>query len=477
MKGRQLGAAIRRCSRILRALCCACLAVPAGAAEFEMAALTVQDTFVTPAWTQVTFLRAFPTTPVVFVLPTTNGGDPMSLRIRNVTTTGFEVIQTEPSANDGLHLQNDTAYLAAEVGSHVLPDGSRFTVRTHATTSFATRLISTTWDTLAFPAAFNATPAIVAQIQTMANEANALPGNPSVPFMDVGVRNVNTATMQVTLERAESPAGAVNVAETIGIIAVESAANASFTDFFGASVTLQTMRTPANVRGYDNGCFTNNYPVPFAGVMPLSVASANTRAGNNGGWVRRCSQAAANIGLTFDEDIDTDAERAHIGEAAGVIAASIAFHATFDVDLLVSKTVAVQNDPYNGAANPKSIPNAEVEYTIEVENRGSVSPDLDSLIITDEVPADLRLCVVAACQPGGPVVLDTTGSPVPPGVTVGTVAYSDDGGTTWVYVPIPDADGFDDAVDALQVTMDGIMAPIAPAGAPSFQLMILARVN
>ncbi|MBT8098098.1 MAG: H-type lectin domain-containing protein, partial [Gammaproteobacteria bacterium] len=82
--------------------------------EMEMGSVTVQDTFVTPAWTSVTFQQPFATTPLVFALPTNQGSDPATLRIRNVSTVGFEVLATEPSANDGLHVQMTTAYLAIE---------------------------------------------------------------------------------------------------------------------------------------------------------------------------------------------------------------------------------------------------------------------------------------------------------------------------------------------------------------------------
>jgi hypothetical protein len=65
----------------------------------------------------------------------------------------------------------------------------------------------------------------------------------------------------------------------------------------------------------------------------------------------------------------------------------------------------------------------------------------------------------------------------PPGFAVGTIVYSNDGGATYRYLPIADADGYDDDIDAIRITMTGTMASIAPAGAPSFQLLILARIN
>ena len=43
-----------------------------------MGPVLVEDTFVAPTWTTVTFIRPFSVRPVVAVLPTTNGGDPMT---------------------------------------------------------------------------------------------------------------------------------------------------------------------------------------------------------------------------------------------------------------------------------------------------------------------------------------------------------------------------------------------------------------
>lgn len=460
----------------LLASCAWLFAGQAGAFEMEMGSVTLQDTFTTPGWTSITFQQTFSARPVVVALPTTDGGDPATVRIRNVTTTGFEILQVEPSANDGPHVAMPTAYLGIEVGNHLLPDGSRITVLERSTTSFANRFISTTWDTVAFPSAFAGAPAVVAQIQTMTNESQSPPGTSSAPFMDVGIQNVNAGSMQVTLERAESTAGSVTVSERIGIVAVQNGMDFSFTDAFSSSVRLQSLLTTVNIQGYGNGCFTNNYAASFS-TTPLAVASANTRSGNNGGWVRRCSQSGTSLGLTVDEDIDNDSERNHTGESAGIIAASTAFHANFDADLLVSKNVSTQADPFNGVTNPKAIPNADVEYRIGVINRGSASPDIDTVTITDDIPSALRLCVVAACYAGGPIIFDDSGSPVSTGVSLGTIEYSNNGGASFGYLPSPDSDGFDAAVDAVRITLSGMLTSIAPAGAPSFELRLAARVN
>ncbi|MEM7431105.1 MAG: hypothetical protein AAF351_04095 [Pseudomonadota bacterium] len=441
-----------------------------------MGAVTVQDTSVVSTWTTVTFIQPFPTTPLVFALPTNEGTDPSTIRVRNVTTTGFEIVMVEPSANDGPHAAMNTAYLAIEPGDHTLPDGTQLSAFTHITSSFANRFISTTWDTVPYPSPFTATPAILAQIQTVASESGTPPATSSIPFMDAGIRNVGTGTFQTTLDRVESTAGMVSSPETIAILAIDAGTDITFVDALQNSIQLQSLRTPNNVRGWGNGCFTNNYAATFS-VTPIAVASANSRNGNNGGWVRRCSQSNSAIGLTIDEDIDNDTERNHINETAGVVAASADFHANFDVDLLVTKTVSALSDPVNAGSNPKSIPDSTVGYTVSVQNRGSVSPDNDSVEITDDVPTELALCVTAACFAGGPVVLDVSGSPIPPGVTIGSVDYSDDGGLTFTYVPVPDADGFDPAVTDVRVTMAGTLAPIGTGGEPSFELQFAARVE
>ena len=104
--------------------------------------------------------------------------------------------------------------------------------------------------------------------------------------MDVSFQNVTSTSLQVTLERAESSAGTVTSPERIAILAIDNNTSEIFVDEFANSVQLQAILTPTNIQGWDNGCYANSYPAAFPGT-PLSVASVNSRFGNNGGWVRR----------------------------------------------------------------------------------------------------------------------------------------------------------------------------------------------
>ena len=424
-----------------------------------MSNVTVNDTFGSPVWTSVSFIDAFDVPPVIVVLATTQGSDPSALRVRNVTTTGFEVVAVEPSANDGPHVAMDAAYLAVEPGAHQFADGTRIVAQTHTTTSFVSRAIGSTWDTVNYVASLNSAPAVVASINTANNETGAPPGSSSVPFLAVAMQSTTSpSTLQLALERAESTAGSVTFAETIGLVAIDGGISTTFMDRMGASITLQALRTAANIRGYNDGCFTNNWSSAFT-APPVAVASQITRFGNNGGWLRRCSLSAFTIGLTVDEDTDSDSERSHTGEAAALIAASANFHASFDAELLLTKSVRTASDPQNGASNPFSIPGAVMEYSIEGSNLGNMSPDSDSIVVVDAVPAELSMCVAPSCLFGGPVIFDDSASPVPSGLSLGSITYSNDGGMTYTYIPMPDLEGFDAAVDAVRIELDGDFAP------------------
>ena len=450
--------------------------LPASAFQLEMAQVTVNDTFVTPTVTTVSFLAPFDTTPVVVTLATNDGGDPANLRIANVTTTGFQIVATEPDANDGPHVAMTTAYLAVEPGSHTLPDGSQLQAYAVSTTASVGRVTSSVWASLSFTDNFPAAPAVIANLQTDNNETGTPPTTSANPFLATATRNVSSTGLQYAMERAETTAGTNNAAETIGIIAVSDGLDLDFVAAIGGATNLQAVRSGDTIRGFDDGCFTVGWPAGFA-TTPLAVASMNSRDGNNGGWLRRCSQSGSALGLAVEEDIDNDSERNHTTEIAGLFGASNNFHGRFDVGFTVTKTVLTTSDPENGDTDPFAIPGASVQYTIEISNQGSGAPDDDSVTVTDTVPDNLALCVLPSCQAGGSVILDTSGSPSPPAVTLGTIRYSNDGGATFGYSPNPDADGFDAAINAIEITLDGNFGALTPAGAPSAQLQITARVN
>jgi uncharacterized repeat protein (TIGR01451 family) len=147
-------------------------------------------------------------------------------------------------------------------------------------------------------------------------------------------------------------------------------------------------------------------------------------------------------------------------------------------NLVVAKVSQVLQDPVNAASNPKRVPGSLIEYSITVTNQGPGTVDASTLVITDPVPANMRMYV--ATTSGNPVTF-SNGSPAS-GLAfnyAANVSYSSQpgGGPPYTYVPVPDADGFDAAVRGLRVAPTGTMSAAGVAGNPSFTVRFRLRVD
>ncbi|NNE44096.1 MAG: DUF11 domain-containing protein [Gemmatimonadetes bacterium] len=122
--------------------------------------------------------------------------------------------------------------------------------------------------------------------------------------------------------------------------------------------------------------------------------------------------------------------------------------------LNVVKSSLVTNDPINLGVNPKSIPGATVDYTIDLTNNGTSSAD--GVQVVDQIPANTAFLVGS---------VSTT-------PLTAVVTYSSDGGTTYTHVPVAGANGEDASVTHVRVTYVTIAASGGTAQAV-FQVLIL----
>jgi hypothetical protein len=133
--------------------------------------------------------------------------------------------------------------------------------------------------------------------------------------------------------------------------------------------------------------------------------------------------------------------------------------------LTIVKASAPYLDPYNGTTNPKLIPGSYVAYTVTVANPGSYSVDNDTVMVLDATPANLQLFVGNIPSGTGPVLFQQ-GSPSSTltysftslGSTTDDVEFSNDGGSTWTYVPTPNAYQVDPNVTHIRIRPKGTMA-------------------
>ena len=134
----------------------------------------------------------------------------------------------------------------------------------------------------------------------------------------------------------------------------------------------------------------------------------------------------------------------------------------------VTKVSSVVSDPVNGSTNPKALPGAIVEYLISVTNTGGENADADSVSVTDDAPADAKMCLTSFGGGSGPVVFNAgtpssglTFSYISLDSTSDDIEFSSDDGANWNYVPSPDSEGCDANITDFRVEPGGSFAASA----------------
>ena len=301
------------------------------ALEIETRQVTLPSTIGGPpnVWVPVQFQTPFSDTPVVIVSPGPSpGGQPFTIRIREVTNVGFLAQIVEPSGgHDPDHLSVDITYMAVERGVHGLPDGSVLiadTVDTDAQQFGLNFNQQGSWQGVQFDIPYPATPAVVAQIQTMNNEQNinGIPQLASVPFLTAAISDVQQNGFQIALERSEALPGEVAVPESIGWVAITGSSWGELTDVNGNNILWESRVVPAipggGGMGFDENCKSEPLLAPHQQITP-AVISMNSRVGQDGGWAMVCGIGLDFISFKINEDWFSDAERNHDQETISVI--------------------------------------------------------------------------------------------------------------------------------------------------------------
>ncbi len=238
-------------------------------------------------WHAVAFQHAF-TDPIVVMGPASSGDpEPLTLRVRNVTGSGFEFQLDEWDYLDGAHGTETVPYVVAERGVHTLADGRLL----EAGTTSAKGNISTA----SFSAPFAAPPVLVGQVVS--------PSNPKA--LAVRLRNVSASSFQVRLmaQEREGKAGP----ETLAYVA------------FALGVTdgkLDVARTTDRVTDVFSGI---TYTAPFA-APPVVIAAMQTLNGSDPSTLRSRLTSAAGLQMRVEEEQSQDAETTHGTEVVGYVA-------------------------------------------------------------------------------------------------------------------------------------------------------------
>lgn len=287
--------------------------------------------------THIDFRQSYDTPPLVFVLPTDQGSDPATLRVVNVTTSGFDIYIIEPQGEDGPHARmTKVPYIAIEKGEHTLPDGTKILADTIDTKKNYQKNVSNDWESISI-SGFNTTPVVLAEIQTRNNERSDenVPDAVSKPWFSSIIKDVSSSGFKLTLNRSETSDGDITQNETVAYLVIDSGLNGNEHYFASNSykkIMFESIRSDKIIKGWGNS--SSGYEIDFSQSYnnPIVVANMNTMYGDNGGWLRRREINDDNIKLVVDEDRAKDSERNHIEERAGLLLFSDPFDATFGLE-------------------------------------------------------------------------------------------------------------------------------------------------
>ena len=258
-------------------------------------------------WHSVSFTGVI-TNPVVKMFAEDITGDPFTIRVRDITDTGFEFQLDEYDYQDGSTALENISWIAVASGSHVLDNGleiqAGFVTATNQTAS-----------SVAFNSSLTA-PVVFSQVSSD-NELSA-----------VATRNDNVTStgFDVAMEEEEANSTA-HATEDIGWIAIES----------GGSVASGILvGTTGDVVTHTNT--TVNYGGTF-GSTPTFIADMQTTDGGDtsvtaGGSAVGTSSAQVYI----DEETSGDGETSHTTENVGYVALEEGVY-TGDTEINASDTL------------------------------------------------------------------------------------------------------------------------------------------
>ncbi|MBC2776738.1 hypothetical protein [Parasphingopyxis marina] len=146
--------------------------------------------------------------------------------------------------------------------------------------------------------------------------------------------------------------------------------------------------------------------------------------------------------------------------------------------LSITKTSSAYSDPIRGTTNPLRIPGGVTEYLITVTSPAAYTVSNNTIAIVDATPPNADLSVVSIGGAGPAVFVQ--GSPSSTlaytytslASTTDDIQFSNNGGASWTYTPVPNANGVDPAVTHVRLRPRGTMA----AGS-SFRFRLRYRVR
>ncbi len=239
------------------------------------------------AWYNVTFDEAFDGVPVVVAGPVSfAGGQPTTVRLRNITPTGFEIQMDEWDYLDGGHLKETIDYIAVLPGNHViggLKVEAKIVTMNHQ------------WQRINFSQGFTQVPVVLGQIASYEETQSAI----------TRVRGVTTSKIDMRIDEEEAN-DRQHVPEQVHIIAIEPGKG---------SVDGQTLLVGKTGNDVDHRWTSIEFSESVS--SPLLISNMQTTNGGDPATVRYRNLQNNKVDMHIDEEQSANREVGHVKESVG----------------------------------------------------------------------------------------------------------------------------------------------------------------
>jgi hypothetical protein len=311
------------------------------APKLQAGSLTTENTYKEGEFVLThSFDMAFAATPVVVATMGAKGPHSAHVQVWDITRSGFKYAIMEPHGWDKPHIAETVYFVAAVPGVSTLTEGITMEVgfidSAHTVGApfwekgeAAENTVTNTWEDISFAHEFSEKPALLAGIQTMHNQDIEKEAVLRQPWVVPAVKQLKPGGFKLSMDRCEAKGGTVAVPEKLGYIAVTPGhGQCKKTSCYNEQFSVQHAETSGKNMGWDDrdsNMEVVRFHEAFTQDNVIAVASMNTRAGNNGGWMRILKVNHKEVYVVVDEDTSNDKERKHISEDVGVMAFSGSF--------------------------------------------------------------------------------------------------------------------------------------------------------
>ena len=258
-------------------------------------------------WQTIQLQHTYDNPAIAFGPLSFHGSHESTIRIRNVTTTSFDVRIQEWNFLDGWHTTEEAGFMVFESGVHTLPDGTVIAAGVNQNAD-------SSWQDIQFGHDFETTPVVISQTTTMSE------------FDAVVTRQQNITPNGFSMMLQEEEANGDHEAEHASWIAIATPQTAD-------SPEISAYTTDHSVTHHRSTLSFN----PTSGTTPVVLAAMQSFAGSDTASLRFDNLGQETLQVWVDEERSLDRETRHAAEAVGVVA--------------LSQGIIVSQDNSNGGNN------------------------------------------------------------------------------------------------------------------------------